>query len=83
MDKIIEELTKYVELSGDEWGEYCSNLIGLYTYSTDFSASKSFIESVEYEIKDQLESIKKGWEIVKYTKTTVDSWYELEEKYNE
>lgn len=67
MFKVINELEKYTELDGTEWGETCNMLGQLYIHSS--LLSEKLINMIAKEIKDNLEAAQQDASIVEETET--------------
>jgi len=71
-----DELRKYAELSGDEWGEMCSYLIGL-ADMPDY-CSDDLYDALSEEIGAELSMIKAQYRIVDRVQTIEHEYKELE-----
>lgn len=75
-EKIIEELEDYATLDGTEIGEACFLLMRLTNYP-DY-VSDEFYNSLEKEIKEQLDNFKTYTQIVEFEETVITKRRELE-----
>ena len=78
MNYKIKELEKYVELSGDEWGETVSTLIDLWRCRDYISSELSKL--LEQELSDQHKWATESLEIVESVETYTKRVVWLKEK---
>lgn len=73
--KILDELKEYTELSNDESGEVCNCLLQLDGYR-DY-LGEPFLDALDKEIQQQLQSYKDCFEIEEVTETQTITYKQL------
>lgn len=75
MEHVVQELTKYAELEGSEWGDTACGLLHLWHMRT--LLSEEFVVSLEKEIQSWFDEVKANATIEEFTETTTHTYKEL------
>lgn len=77
IEEKISNLEEYLDLSNDEFSEYCNSLLNLHTYAIYGAMNKNLKIELEKEIDVVLTEYKEKTKIVFKTETSTHNYKEL------